>query len=121
LGADVIAEYGDDFYKGMPVVTKNTFGKGEAWYIASSPDANFLLDFTAKLSQEKGVEPLLESDEGDEVSERVKDGQAYLFVMNHNHESRQFYLEYDVKTDIITGKSHTGSCTIAGNDVMILT
>lgn len=36
-GAEVIAEYGDDFYKGMPVVTRNTFGQGEAWYVASDP------------------------------------------------------------------------------------
>lgn len=40
-GAEVIAEYGDDFYKGMPVVTRNTFGQGEAWYVASDPDERF--------------------------------------------------------------------------------
>lgn len=34
-GADIIARYGDDFYAGMPAVTRNTFGKGKAWYVAT--------------------------------------------------------------------------------------
>lgn len=119
-GAEVVAEYGDDFYKGMPVLTKNKFGQGEAWYVASSPDKDFLLDFTAMLSEDKGIKPLLKTDPGVEVSKRVKNNQDFLFVMNHNHESSNFYLGNEEKIDLLTGKFYTGESTIEGNDVLIL-
>lgn len=41
-GAEVKATYGEDFYAGMPVLTVNRFGQGEAWYVASSPEQSFL-------------------------------------------------------------------------------
>ena len=33
LRAEVLAVYGSDFYKGMPVLTRNRFGKGWAYYL----------------------------------------------------------------------------------------
>lgn len=49
-GAEVIAEYGEDFYQGMPVLTRNPFGLGEAWYVASDPDDIFLDGLLAELA-----------------------------------------------------------------------
>ncbi len=37
-GAEVLARYNDDFYAGAPVVTRNAFGKGQAWYVAARMD-----------------------------------------------------------------------------------
>jgi len=119
-GAEVIAEYGDDFYKGMPVVTKNKFGEGHAWYIASSPDEDFLTGLAAKLSEEKSIVPLLTADASIEVSERVKNNKNYLFVMNHNHEESNFDLENEEKIDLLTGKTVTGKSSIEAHGVMIL-
>lgn len=119
-GAEVIAEYGDDFYAGMPVVTKNKFGKGQAWYIASSPDHTFLQDLTSTLCIEKGVRPLLKSDPGIEASTRVKENNSYLFIMNHNNNVSHFDLGNEGKIDLLTGKSLSGECSIDANEVMIL-
>ena len=44
-GAEVIAEYGQDFYKGMPAVTRNQFGAGQAWYVATSPEPALIAGF----------------------------------------------------------------------------
>ncbi|WP_305855722.1 beta-galactosidase trimerization domain-containing protein, partial [Klebsiella pneumoniae] len=55
-GAEVLATYGEDFYKGMPVLTRNTFGKGQAWYVASSADDEFLQDLVSHLAEEKGFQ-----------------------------------------------------------------
>src|SRR5690606_15374760 len=41
-GAEAVAHYSSDFYKGMPAVTKNSFGKGEAWYVATLPEQAML-------------------------------------------------------------------------------
>ncbi|AFH65439.1 beta-galactosidase [Paenibacillus caseinilyticus] len=83
-GAEIIAEYGDDFYQGMPVVTANTFGQGQAWYLASSPEPSFLQGLLQQLCRDKGIEPLLETPAGVEVSRRRKDGKDYYFLLNHN-------------------------------------
>lgn len=119
-GAEVVAEYGDDFYQGMPVVTKNKFGKGEAWYIASSPDREFLNEFVANLCEEKGIQSLLKADTGIEVSNRVKGGNYYLFVMNHNSESSDFDLGNKEKVDLLTQKAVKGLVSIEPKGVMIL-
>ncbi|GIN58599.1 beta-galactosidase [Lederbergia ruris] len=120
-GAEVVAEYGDDFYKGMPVVTKNKFGAGEAWYIASSPDSKFLQDFMADLCMDKEIKPLLASDPSVEVSQRVKADQTYLFVMNHNDTTSQFELGSAQKRNLLTGETVKGTVSIDAHDVMILT
>lgn len=119
-GAEIIAEYGNDFYKGMPVVTKNAFGKGSAWYIASSPDAAFLEGLMMHIASEKGIDPILQTDPGIEVSKRSKDQQEFIFVLNHNTEESNIYLNNQVKIDVLTGKKLTGKTSIQGNDVFIL-
>src|SRR6185503_14416204 len=45
--AEVLASYGDDFYAGTPVVTRNRFSAGHAYYVATDPEDRFLDDFAA--------------------------------------------------------------------------
>ncbi|MDL4839063.1 beta-galactosidase [Aquibacillus rhizosphaerae] len=119
-GAEVIAEYGDDFYKGMPVLTKNAFGHGNAWYIASSPDDTFLNDFVSSICEDKNIKTLLQADSGVEVSERTKNGHSYLFVLNHADESRNVYLGESERTNLLTDKIQSGTISIEAKQVMIL-
>lgn len=119
-GAEVIARYGSDFYKGMPVVTKNKYGNGKAFYIASSPEREFLSGFLENLCIEKEIYPLMKSDHGVEVAERMKDGISYLFVMNHNDSSSNFDLEGKQATDLITGETLSGICSLDAKAVCIL-
>lgn len=35
-GAEPIATYGTDFYAGTPAVTRNPYGDGEGWYVATA-------------------------------------------------------------------------------------
>ena len=41
-GADILATYGGQFYAGTPALTRNSFGKGEVWYLAADVDPVFL-------------------------------------------------------------------------------
>lgn len=86
-GSDIVAEYGEDFYAGRPVITVNTFGKGKAWYIASSPEHDFLKGLLREVCAQKQIHPLLETPAGVEVTERTKDGTTFLFLLNHNKQS----------------------------------
>ncbi|WJM10350.1 beta-galactosidase [Paenibacillus sp. PK1-4R] len=119
-GAEVIAEYGDDFYKGMPVVTRNTFGQGEAWYVASDPDERFLDGLLGQLAAAKNVESLLETPEGVEVSARTKDGKPYLFVMNHNATTQSYDLGTAKAHDLLTNRELSRSVEIEARGVQLL-
>ncbi|MDQ0090239.1 beta-galactosidase [Paenibacillus anaericanus] len=119
-GAEVLAEYGSDFYQGRPVITVNQFGAGRAYYVASSPDAAFLQGFLSNLCDEKGIKPLAKAPSGVEVTRRVKDGLAYLFLLNHNPETAIVEIGDELKKDLLTGEMVTGSVSLAGRGVMIL-
>ncbi|MNO31935.1 Beta-galactosidase BgaP [compost metagenome] len=118
-GAEVLAEYGSDFYQGMPVLTVNKFGKGQAYYVASSPEASFMEGFLSNLCEEKGVKPLMAAPEGVEVARRVKNGLSYLFLLNHNAESAAVEIGSE-KLDILTGEKVAGAITVPGRGVAIL-
>ncbi|WP_145046203.1 beta-galactosidase [Paenibacillus xylanexedens] len=119
-GAEVIAEYGDDFYQGMPVVTRNTFGQGEAWYVASDPEERFLDGLLGQLAADKNIHALLETPEGVEVSARTKDGKQYLFVMNHNASTQSYDLGATKVHELLTDRELTGHVEIEGRGVQLL-
>ncbi|MFW5684851.1 MAG: beta-galactosidase trimerization domain-containing protein, partial [Spirochaetota bacterium] len=48
-GATAVAHYASEFYAGRPALTVNRRGTGEAWYIASRNEDEFLLDFYQRL------------------------------------------------------------------------
>ena len=54
-GAKVLAEYQNDFYKGYPALTKNVYGAGEAYYIASINEGSFLKALYGEILKEKGL------------------------------------------------------------------
>lgn len=119
-GAEVIAEYGEDFYQGMPVVTRNKFGKGEAWYVASDPEDRFLDGLLGQLAADKNIHALLETPEGVEVSARTKDGKQYLFVMNHNASTQSYDLGATKVRELLTDRELTGHVEIEGRGVQLL-
>lgn len=119
-GAEVLAEYGSDFYQGMPVLTANKYGKGKAYYVASSPEAAFLKGFLANLCAEKGIEPLLNAPAGVETTRRVNDGVSYLFLLNHNASDVEVDLGDKKAMDLLTTESVSGRIVVPGRGVRIL-
>jgi len=119
-GAEVVAEYGSDYYQGMPSLTVNRFGQGKAWYIASSPDAKFLQDLMKTICAEHGIHSVLEAPAGVEVSRRVKDDKAFTFVLNHTAEAKTVSLGDMVYKDLLTGEEQRQQCEVPARGVMIL-
>ena len=82
-GAQVLAEYEENFYRGYPALTRNIYGDGACYYIAARTGADFLMDFYALVAREAGVEPLLPKlNQGVYCARRVGDGGDFLFVFN---------------------------------------
>lgn len=120
-GAEALATYGTDFYAGQPVVTRNTFGEGAAYYIGSEPEDRFLDDFYARLLEEQQVQSVLEAPQGIEVTQRVSDQGSLLFLLNHNDESAQVRLAAGQQYhNLITDQDVAESITLTGRDVAIL-
>ncbi|MFD0670570.1 beta-galactosidase [Cohnella sp. GCM10027633] len=120
-GAEVVAEYGEDFYRGMPALTVNRFGAGEAWYLATSPEEAFLREWLPRLCSTAGVAPVLaDIPDGVEATVRVKGGARYLFVLNHNAEEAAVRLGGVAGTDLLTGNRVSGTGVLPGRDLWIL-
>ncbi|MDO5291651.1 MAG: beta-galactosidase [bacterium] len=94
--ATVVAEYGQDFYKGMPVVTKHTWGKGTAVYIGSRMNEEFLYEFLHDMIQEVGIERICDTPYISDimVKQREKKGIKYTFLMNFSTEQRVIEVEH---------------------------
>lgn len=93
-GAKVLMTYGSDFYKGKPVLTRNQYKKGEAYYICADGEQDFFDELCKKITAEKQLYTCLETEipYGVAVSERIKDGIKYIFIQNYN--------DYQVAMDV---------------------
>ncbi len=118
--AETIAVYKDDFYKGMPALTCNEFGEGEAYYLASRTSVDHLADFYLSLLWAADVEiPVDDLPDGVFVTTReAEDGAKFLFVMNFTCAEQR--VDLPVGEDVLTGKRVSGLTLIEKNGVLIL-
>ena len=112
--------YGEDFYKGMPVLTCNTCGEGKAYYVATASDEKFYRKFLKDVCEEAGIRPALQVSEGVEVTARSRGEQKLWYLLNHNETPATVQLPVPT-VDLLTGeKREAGEITLAPKDVMIL-
>ncbi|MFJ5759895.1 beta-galactosidase [Neobacillus sp. NPDC093182] len=120
-GAEVIATYGEDFYQGRPVVTMNRFGKGQAWYIASSPEQPFLADLMNEIVEEKGIKNEIAANKhGIEITKRTKGDKVFIFVLNHNSNSVSVELPGIKGVNLLTQSDVAESIELGSFDVAII-
>lgn len=104
--ASVLATYGKDFYAGRPVLTRNVFGKGQAYYIAARTDQPFLDDFYGALADELAIHPIIDAPlpEGISVMQRGDGERRFVFVMNFADSAAQIELNQQPYRDVLTGE-----------------
>lgn len=120
-GAQALASYEEDFYKGMPALTENSFGKGKAFYVAAGSNREFYAKYLSDLCDRLGILPVLKAPAGIEATVRKNENGSFLFVLNHNDTDTEVVLP-DGGTDLITGRSYPAGETVvlASKDVLIL-
>ena len=82
--AEALSHYEKDFYKSMPVLTKNSFGTGFCYYVAARTGVEFLNDFYRYAAAQAGILPIVENlPAGVGASKRVgENGREYVFLSN---------------------------------------
>ncbi len=123
-GAEVLAVYDKDFYAGTPVITKNSFGEGKAYYIGTCSDEAFYDRLIDDISKEKDIHGVMDpgtSFDNLEITRRYSEDHAYTFIINHSKEEETCTLDIS-GTDLIAGKSLQAgtSLTLKHNEVMIV-
>lgn len=120
-GAESLCGYEEDFYRGMPVLTRNAYGKGKAYYVAAKSNAAFYEKFLRDVFSASGIEPLMETPHGVEACARDNEKGRILFLLNHNTEGVSVTLKEDY-TDLLSGEVWKAGDTLEmeGKGVRIL-
>lgn len=113
--------YESDFYKGMPVITENSFGKGSAYYVATASNESFYEKFLKDICEKAGVVPILDTPKGVEATVRENENGVFLFLLNHTDEEQSVKLAFG-GTDIICNADYAEGdiVKLAAKDVVIL-
>ncbi len=120
--AKMMDDYGylEDFYHGNPVLTANKFGKGKAYYVATSSNESFREAFLYDILGKSGIHPLIYASENVEVTSRENDEAVILYILNHG-EGEGIYELHDEGMEIINGiEFGAGMHKIAPKDVHII-
>lgn len=104
-GARSLCCYEKDFYRGMPVVTKNVFGKGCAYYVGTRSTAGFYGHFLTNVLMQADVNPVLRTPKGVEAALRENEKGRTLFLMNHSMDGMGIIAEEDYE-NILTGQKY---------------
>ncbi len=121
-GAQAIASYCEDFYALSPAATVNSFGKGEAYFIAARLDEHFHEDFFEMLISKLGISRASKGVLPAGCTAQVRsDGENnYVFVMNFTPEHKTMDIGNGGKS-MVSGKEIKGTITLPpwGFDVYV--
>lgn len=120
-GAEVLATYEEDFYAGMPVLTKNAFGKGFGYYVATQSSDDFYKKHLGEICREAGIEPVMDAPDYIEVTRRVNANGSFVFILNHGQDAYMTAMHF-AGTDLLKDKTYEkgDTLTLEAKDVAII-
>ncbi|MDN3014616.1 beta-galactosidase trimerization domain-containing protein [Paenibacillus sp. BSR1-1] len=118
--AIVLGTFTEDYYKGFPAITENSYGSGKAIYVASEPEDNLIKVLIEKYCEEKNIKPIFKTDAEVEITRRVKENNEYIFILNHSNILQKVSLGKNSYTDLFNGEILENEIEIEPKDVLIL-
>lgn len=101
-GAESLADYGKDFYAGMPAVTKNTFGNGAVFYVGTRLSKDGLDRVLGQVVKQADVTSVIAQETELEVVCRETQSTKFYFIMNFKDGEYPVPACFAGKTDLLT-------------------
>ena len=121
-GAEVIARYTAEYYAGTPCITVNAYGKGKAYFIGTRQNAEETEKIVNAIAAQSGVHKIIAAELPQDVKvlSRTDGDYEYVFITNYALENRSVALDSGEYTDLLDGKTYTGSVTLEKYGVKVL-
>lgn len=119
-GAEDLGTYGEDFYRGMPAVAKNRFGKGQVYYVGTHLEEAGLSSIMDQAVKDASVESVMSGAEGLEIVCRRNKDRILCFVMNFSEQERKLPGQLLGHKDLLTGETETEKTVLRKYDVCII-
>lgn len=119
-GAEALAVYEKDFYAGMPAASRNTYGEGAVYYVATQMDEIGIAKVLDRAVAEKGVKAVVEESTGLEITRRSSEDTDFYYVMNFTDEDQMLPESLAGKIDLISGSDIPEGTVLKKWDVLIL-
>ena len=103
-GAESLASYASDFYEGMPAVTRNAYGSGITYYLATDMDETGIAKVLDRAMEDGNVTAVIAEPTPLEITKRTTETATYYFVMNFKDKAAPLPASLGVKLDLLTGK-----------------
>ena len=116
-GAEVEGTYTSDWYAGQPCLTRHTYGKGEAWYLAAKADQNALNALYRRLAERAGLPRAMDTELPYGVVAVERGG--VVFLQNYSGEERTVALD-KAYHELLTDRDVSGEVTLPICGVMVL-
>lgn len=120
-GAEAISTYEKDFYKDTPVITRNRFGDGIAYYVGTKSNSEFYGTFLGEIWKKSNIRPVLHTPAGVEAAVRKNSKGTILFLLNHTSQNQTILLDQNYY-DLLIGTQYDADMEIEikPTDVKIL-
>ena len=119
-GAQLLASYDENFYAGMPAITKNTFGKGCTYYIGTNMGQEGIDKVLKMATQQAGVHPVVKEPTALEVVCRKTANSTHYYIFNFKETEIVIPDQFVGFTDLLTGKKVESGMRMKQYDALIL-
>lgn len=119
-GAESLASYTSDFYEGMPAVTRNAYGSGITYYLATDMDETGIAKVLDCAMEDGNVTAVIAEPTPLEITKRTTEAATYYFVMNFRDEAAPLPASLGGKLDLLTGKQTEAGELMNKFDVKII-
>ena len=119
-GAQLLASYDENFYAGMPAITKNTFGKGCTYYIGTNMGQEGIDKVLKMATQQAGVHPVVKEPTALEVVCRKTANSTHYYIFNFKETEIVIPDQFVGYIDLLTGKKVESGMRMKHYDALIL-
>lgn len=118
--AEILTVYEKEYYKGSPAITRNYFGKGNAYYLAAEFGQEFLNLFYKERILEKELANPLASELPYGVTVSVREGEENLVFLQNFNDAEAVIHDVEAWVDADTGEQIEGEIKLSPFECRIL-